>query len=101
MAPRWSGCTADTGQFGSFGKCAAGIISFAKPPEEFTAFHKESRVPLSIPRPDFAKISELLKVAAASADQYLSTVTERRVSPSAEAIGELSRFHERLPETKT
>ena len=58
-------------------------------------------MPLSIPRPDFAEINEPLKVAAASANQYLSTVTERRVSPSEEAVRGLSRFHETLPESKT
>jgi glutamate/tyrosine decarboxylase-like PLP-dependent enzyme len=58
-------------------------------------------MPPSIARSDFAGINELLKVAAASADQYLSTVTERRVSPSAEAIDGLNRFHEELPEGKT
>ena len=58
-------------------------------------------MPPFIARPGSTEINELLVLAAANAGQYLSAVTERRVSPSAEAVSALSRFHEALPETQT
>jgi len=44
---------------------------------------------------------ELLHSVALRAARYLEDIQERRVSPSAEAIGELAQFHEPLPDGPT
>jgi glutamate/tyrosine decarboxylase-like PLP-dependent enzyme len=45
--------------------------------------------------------SSLLQAAAERAEQYVRTIRDRRVAPSAEAIAALSRFHEPFPESPT
>src|ERR1035441_7922728 len=44
---------------------------------------------------------ELLHSVALRAARYLEDIQERRVSPSAEAVGALARFHEPLPDGPT
>src|SRR5450759_3542408 len=44
---------------------------------------------------------ELLHSVALRAARYLEDIQERRVSPSAEAIGDLAQFHKPLPEGPT
>src|SRR5260370_41810473 len=44
---------------------------------------------------------ELLHSVALRAARYLEDIQERRVSPSAEAVAALARFHEPLPEVPT
>ena len=44
---------------------------------------------------------ELLHSVALRAARYLEDIQERRVSPSAEAVGALDRFHEPLPDGPT
>jgi glutamate/tyrosine decarboxylase-like PLP-dependent enzyme len=45
-----------------------------------------------------ADTGELLGFTAERAARYVQSIAERRVSPSAEAVAALARFHERLPE---
>ena len=44
---------------------------------------------------------ELLHSVALRAARYLEDIQERRVSPSAEAVRDLARFHEPLPDGPT
>src|SRR5260370_39985592 len=44
---------------------------------------------------------ELLHSVALRAARYLEDIQERRVSPSAEAVAALARFHEPLPDVPT
>ena len=58
----------------------------------------EVRVPIPTSRNESEKIRATLAFAADRAADYATTVRERRVSPSWDAIAALKRFHEAMPD---